>query len=71
MFDAPVQPREEENITMQAGFGFFPPISLLLATYDFSSGESGHAPLDVVTGKEIGLATGALVFILLFFAMIF
>jgi hypothetical protein len=70
MFEGPNPPREEENVTMTAGFGFFPPIALLLASFDLSSGESGQAPLDIVTTKQIGIFTGIVIVFLGFCALI-
>jgi hypothetical protein len=61
--------REEDN-NLTAGFGFFPPVVMLLATYNFTSGDSGHAPLDVVTFRHIWISTGALVLLLIFLSLI-
>ena len=71
VFDAQNVQREDENIPMTAGFGFFPPIAMLLATSDFTSGESGYAPLDVVTFRQIMLSSGIVGFFLIFFSMVF
>ena len=71
MFDAQNLSGEEENITMTAGFGFFPPLALLLATFDFTSGDNAHAPLDVVTFKQIYVSTGILVCFLIVFSILF
>ena len=40
-----------EGVRVRAGFGFFPPLAILLGTCQFDNGESGHAPLDVVSPK--------------------
>ena len=66
----PAAPRDEENAAMTAGFGYFPPMATLLFTYDFSCGESGHAPLDVVSTNHIRLSTAAVVVLMLFFAIV-
>ncbi|CAG9326387.1 RNF5_1 [Blepharisma stoltei] len=59
-----------EGVTMSAGFGFFPPVALLLATTNFSSGDSAYAPLDTIAPKSILACTMVLFMLLMFIAFI-
>jgi hypothetical protein len=56
---------------MMAGFGFFPTLATLVYSHRLSSGENGHAPLDVVTKRETLFSVSLAAVILIVLSLIF
>lgn len=67
----PAGPQVEENVQMMAGFGFFPTLATLIYSHRLSSGETGHAPLDVVSKREVLFSFGLAGVILTVLTLIF